>query len=92
MKQGNVTIKNIPGRIRATDIGNGICELTKEPDVLCIIPKKHNKMLRKLIMTLGTAGIIGGVAAAIILAAPAFGVFFFALLAWVLFGAWAMGE
>ena len=90
---------NIPGTYRASVYGSvygeGMNELTAEkiePDVLCIIPKRKNRVIRKLVMTLGTAGIVGGVAAAIILAAPAFGVFFFALLAWVLFAGWAMGE
>ena len=89
---GRVSIQNVPGTIRAIDRGNGICELTKEPDVLCIIPKHRNKMIRKLVMTLGTAGIIGGAAAAVILAAPALGVFIFALLAWCMFAGWATGE
>lgn len=90
--KGRVMLRNIPGEVRAIDRGDGVCELMKDPDVLTIMPKKQNKMIRKLVMTLGTAGIIAGLAAAVILAAPAFGVFFFALISWVLFAAWATGE
>ena len=89
--KGRTTLRNIPGTIRAIDRGNGICELLKEPDVLCVMPKRKNRLLRKVVTMLGTAGIIGGAAAALILAAPAFGLFTFALLAWVLFCGWATG-
>ena len=90
--RGKQIMVNVPGTIRAVDRGDGICELTKEPDVLCIERKRERSIPRKTITMLGTAGIIGVVAVTIILMAPAFGVFFFALLTWVLFCGWATGE
>lgn len=90
---------NIPGTYRArvygSVYGEGMNELTAEkiePDVLCVMPKRKKRLLRKVVTMLGTAGIIGGTAAALILAAPAFGLFTFALLAWVLFCGWATEE
>lgn len=86
------TVTNIPGIIRVIDTGNGYHEFSKEgPDALCISPKKK-EVSRKLVTALGTAGIIAGVAVALILMAPGFGLFFFALLTWVLFCGWATGE
>ena len=90
--KGRRELTNIPGTIRAIDRGDGICELTKAPDVLCITPNRKRRLPSKVVTALGTAGIIGGVAIALILMAPAFGIVFFALISWILFCGWATGE
>lgn len=80
------TVANIPGTIRAIDTGNGMCELRKDIDVLTIIPQKKQRST-KLIMTLGSIGIFGGAAAALILLAPAFSTILMAVVAWLMFAA-----
>lgn len=77
-------VANIPGTIRAIDTGNGMCELRKDIDVLTIIPQKKRRS-EKLIWTLGSIGIFGGAAAALILLAPAFSTILMAVVAWLMF-------
>lgn len=84
-------MKNIPGIVRAVDRGNGICELVREPDVLCIRPV-HRRKYRKLLSTLGTIGIFLGAALAVILLAPALGTMLFAVIAGVMFMAMMKGD
>lgn len=83
-------VKNIEGAVRAIDLGNGVCELVKEPDVLCVIPIK--KKTRKALTVLGTAGIIGGAVVAVTCLAPPIGTILFALIAWCLYAAKEMDE
>lgn len=83
---------NVPGVIRAVDRGNGICELVKEPDVLCVMPVRRRRRFRKLLSILGTVGLFIGAAAAIICLAPALGTILFALIAGILFFALMTGE
>ena len=78
------SMKNIPGTIRAIDLGNGICELRKDPDVLCIIPERKQRN-EKLLWTLGSIGIFGGAAVALLLLAPAFSTILMAVVAWMMF-------
>ena len=77
-------MRNIPGTVRAIDRGDGICELRKDPDVLCIIQQRP-KRSTKALAVLGTVGIFLGAALAIIYMAPAFGTILFALLAGLVF-------
>lgn len=84
-------VVNIPGNIRAKEIGNGVCELVKEPDVLLVVREKSRKKYRR-IMTLGTVALFAGLAAALIYLAPALGTILFAVVAWCGFAASATGE
>ena len=54
--------------------------------------KKREMEVRKIKVVLGTVGIFGGAAAAVVLMAPALGTVLFALLAWCMFAAAATGE
>lgn len=83
-------VVNVPGIIRAKEISNGVCELTKEPDVLCVLPAKKSKS--GLYTVLASGGVIGGLAAVMIYLAPALGVIVFGLVAWCCFAAAATGE
>ena len=85
-------MRNIPGVVRAVDRGNGICELVKEPDVLCIMPVRSRRKFRKLLSVIGTVGTFAGAALAIIFLAPALGTVLFALLAGVMLLAMLTGE
>lgn len=80
------TMKNIPGTIRAIDLGNGICELRKDPDVLTIIPVRKKRNTR-LLFAIGTAAIFAGAAVAMLILAPAFSTLLFAVVAWCGFAA-----
>lgn len=84
-------MKNIPGIVRAVDRGNGICELVREPDVLCIKPV-HRRKYRRLLSAIGTAGFFGGAALAVILLAPALGTILFGVVAGCMFFAMASKE
>ena len=90
--RGKTVVKNIPGTIRAVDTGKGFYEFQKEPDVLCIRPKRKNRIKQGAILTAGAVGIVGGAVLAILYLAPAFGTILFALLAVCLFGKVAYGE
>ena len=94
MKKGRtMELVNIPGTVRAIDQGNGICELMPpEPSVLCVIPVRKKSRLQKALPYLGTAGIIGGAAVAVILLAPAFGTLLFGTLAGLMFMAMLLKE
>lgn len=81
-------VKNVKGEVRAIDMGNGIYELRKEPDVLCVIPGKQ-KRTHKALTVVGTFGIFAGAAAAVIYLAPPIGTVLFALIAWCLFAGMA---
>lgn len=83
---------NVPGVIRAIDRGNGICELVKEPDVLCVMPVRRRRKIRKLLSFLGTIGLFIGAAVAIICLAPALGTILFAVVAGLMFAAMMAGE
>lgn len=85
-------MRNIPGVVRAVDRGNGICELVKEPDVLCIMPVRSRRKFRKLLSVIGTVGTFVGAALAIIYLAPALGTILFAALAGLMFLAMLSGE
>ena len=85
-------MRNIPGVVKAVDRGNGICELVKEPDVLCIMPVRGRRKFRKLLSVLGTVGTFVGAALAIIFLAPALGTVLFALIAGVMFLSMLSGE
>lgn len=86
------SVINVPGAIRAKEIGDGVCELVKEPDVLCIVQERKKRRNDKIIMALFTAGVFGGVAAALVILAPALGTILFAVVAWCGFAAYATGE
>lgn len=86
------SVINVPGAIRAKEIGDGVCELVKEPDVLCIVQERKKRRNDKIIMALFTAGVFGGVAAALVILAPALGTILFAVVAWLGFAAAATGE
>ena len=86
------SVVNVPGAIRAKEIGNGVCELVKEPDVLCIVRARREKKRHKAVMALGTAGLIAGLAATLIYLAPALGTILFAVVAWCGLAAAATGE
>lgn len=93
MKKGRSNmITNIPGAIRTVECGNGIYELVKEPDVLCVIPVRKRSWIRKALPWLGLAGIIGGAAVAVIVMAPAFGTLLFATVSGLMFAAMLAGE
>ena len=84
------TMRNIEGAIRTVECEKGIYELVKEPDVLEIIPvrgKKHTELI-----TVGTLALFIGIAVALIVMAPAFGVLLFAVVAWTMFAAMVTGE
>lgn len=85
------SVINVPGAIRAKEVGNGVCELVKEPDVLCIMPVRKNKR-RKVLAVLGTVGLFAAVAATLIFLAPALGTILFAVVAWCGFAASATNE
>ena len=76
-------MKNVPGIVRAVDRGNGICELVREPDVLCIRPIRKKRS--RLLSALGTIGIFLAAAVAVILLAPALGTILFGVLAGCMF-------
>ena len=82
---------NIPGEIKVIDEGNGIIELQKTPDVLCMTPRRESR-LSAYAMPIAVGGIIIGLAVAVMVMAPAFATIFFGLIAAVMFGGWAMGE
>lgn len=84
-------LRNTEGTIRAIDEGNGICRLQKDIDVLEIIKTKepHNN---RLLLTLGTVGIFGGAAAAVIFLAPPIGILLMSVVAWLMFSAAATNE
>lgn len=84
-------VVNVPGTIRAKEIGNGVCELEKTVDVLCVMKEKSRKKYRR-IMTVGTVALFAGLAAALIYLAPALGTILFAVVAWCGFAASATGE
>lgn len=79
-------VRNIPGTIRAIDLGNGVCELRKDIDVLTIIPERKQRS-NKLLLTLGTVGIFGGAAVAFICLAPPLGILLMSVVAWLMFAA-----
>lgn len=81
MEKGR-TVKNIPGEIRAVDIGNGICEIRKDPDVLCIIPHKKKRDTSGILFAVISVALMVGAIAAIIYLAPPIGTLLFALVAW----------
>ena len=85
-------MRNIPGVVKAVDRGNGICELVKEPDVLCIMPVRNRRKFHKLLSVIGTVGTFVGAALAIIYLAPALGTILFAVLAGLMFLAMLSGE
>lgn len=89
--KGRRKLVNIPGEIKVIDEGNGIIELQKTPDVLCMTPRKANWFAEHL-LPLVVGGIIVGSAVAILIMAPAFATIFFGLVAAVMFGGWAIGE
>lgn len=90
MKQGRV-MRNTEGAIRAIDEGNGICRLQKDIDVLEIIKTEEPRNSR-LPLTLGTIGIFGGAAAAVIFLAPPIGILLMSVVAWLMFSALATNE
>lgn len=72
---------------------NGLTELRREIDAICILPrraqdtqrtrqKRRKQIIRKILSVLGTLGIFLGAAAAVIYMAPAFGTILFAVIAW----------
>lgn len=79
-------LRNTEGAIRTIDEGNGIYRLQKDIDVLEIIKIKEPRN-SKLLLTLGTVGIFGGAAAAVICLAPPIGIMLMAVVAWCLFAA-----
>lgn len=86
------SVINVPGAIRAKEIGDGVCELVKEPDVLCIVQERKKRRHDRIIMTLFAVGVFGGLAAALVILAPALGTILFAVVAWCGFAAYATGE
>lgn len=89
--KGRRKLVNIPGEIKVIEEGNGIIELQKTPDVLCMTPRRANWFVdHALPLTVG--GIIIGLSVAVLVMAPAFATIFFGLIAAVMFGGWAMGE
>ena len=83
-------MRNTEGAIRTVECGKGIYELVKEPDVLEIIPVRSKK--NPELITVAALALFIGIAVALIVMAPAFGVLLFALVAWTLFAAIATGE
>lgn len=82
---------NVPGEIRVIDEGNGIIELQKTVDALCMKPRKESKLIQH-ILPITVGGIIIGGAVAVLVMAPAFGTLFFGLVSVLLFAGWATGE
>lgn len=78
-------MRNTEGAIRTVECGNGIYELVKEPDVLEIIPIRSRKNTK--LITVGTLAMFVGMAAALIVMAPAFGVLLMSVIAWLIFAA-----
>lgn len=87
-----MAMTNVPGVIRAIDRGNGVCELVKEPDVLCVMPVRRRRRTKKLLSILGAVGVFVGAAAAIIYLTPALGTILFAVVAGLMFAALMTGE
>lgn len=85
-------MRNIPGVVRAIDRGNGICELVKAPDVLCVMPVRSKKKLRRLLSIAGTVGIFAAAALAVIFLAPALGTILFGIVSGLLFASIVCGE
>lgn len=81
---------NIAGEIRAKEIGNGVCELVKEPDVLCVMPEKKENRTHHMLF--GSVALFIGMIAAMIYLAPALGTLVFGIVAWCCFAAFATGE
>lgn len=75
------TVANLPGEIRAIDMGNGIYELRKEPDVLCITPMRKRKR-NKVLFMVGTLALFIGTGVALVCIAPPVAVITMALVAW----------
>ncbi len=84
-------LRNTEGAIRTIDEGNGIYRLQKDIDVLEIIKTKEPRN-SKLLLTLGTVGIFGGAAAAVICLAPPIGIILMSVVAWCMFSALATDE
>ena len=80
-------VVNVPGTIRAKEIGNGVCELVKEPDVLCIVPAQKKRIGRKVVFAAGTFVLFAGMIITMICLAPALGTIVFGLVAWCAFAA-----
>ena len=78
-------MRNTEGAIRTVECGKGIYELVKEPDVLEIIPVRSRKNTK--LITVGTLAMFVGMAAALIVMAPAFGVLLMSVIAWLIFAA-----
>lgn len=84
---------NIAGGFAENDQGEGMTELTKEIDAICMLPRKagtslearearKRQIIRRVISVLGTLAIFLGAAAAVICMAPALGTILFAVVAW----------
>ena len=84
-------LRNPEGAIRTIDEGNGIYRLQKDLDVLEIIKIKEPRN-SCLLLTLGTIGIFGGAAAAVICLAPPIGIILMSVVAWCMFSALATNE
>ena len=79
-------LKNVPGEIKALELGNGVFEVIKEIDVMCMTPNRQEKRKNhdKLIMgTTIAAGFAAGVGLCGAFVMPAMGVLFVVGLAWV---------
>lgn len=71
---------------------NGMTELRREIDAVCMLPRKSSvlqareerkkQIIRKVVSALGTLAIFLGAAAAVIYMAPALGTILFAVVAW----------
>ena len=89
--KGKRKLVNIPGEIKVIEEGNGIIELQKTPDVLCMTPRRESR-LGAYALPLAVGSIIIGLAVAVMVMAPAFATVFFGLVAAVMFGGWASKE
>ena len=83
--------RTCPEGIAEIQQGNGMTELRREIDAICMLPRRSSlqareerkkQIIRKVASVLGTLAIFLGAAAAVIYMAPALGTILFAVVAW----------
>ena len=79
-------IANIPGDYRTLQVGDGIFEIYKEVDVLCMTPetkekkKDHDRLITSSVVA---AGVLSGAGLCGMFVMPVMGVLFIIGLAWI---------
>ena len=80
-------LKNVPGEIKALELGNGVFEVIKEIDVLCMTPDRQQEKKRNhdnlIVSTTIAAGFAAGVGLCGAFVMPVMGFLFVIGLAWL---------